>query len=259
VLYSAPRRGRVDWIRILDAFIVTLREGFEASLVIGLILAYLAKTGQLRRHARPVWLGAAAAAALSVLIGATLFLAGGELEGGAERIYEGTAMLLAAAVLTWMVFWMRGQAKTIGGHLREQVSDAIRTGSGLALAGVAFVGVGREGVETALFLFAATEGSGVISTLIGAFAGIGAATALGFLLYRGAIAIDLRKFFAVTGVLVIALAAYLLFTGVGQLGKAGGGEALELAAPVLALLYGGAFGCLFLRGVRPTPAGAESR
>src|SRR5205823_10183042 len=126
----------------LDAFIVTLREGFEASLIIGLILAYLVKTGQAQHHARPVWLGVIAAGGLSALIGAILFIAVGELEGSAEQIYEGTAMMLAASVLTWMVFWMRRQARTIGGHLRGQVSDAIQTGSALALAGVAFVAVG---------------------------------------------------------------------------------------------------------------------
>jgi high-affinity iron transporter len=240
----------------VDAFIVTLREGFEASLIVGLIVAYLVKTGQAETYGRAVWAGVAAAVAVSIVVGLTLFLAVGELEGTAEAIFEGTAMVSAAAVLTWMVFWMRKQAKTIGSHLRAQVSDAIRTGSVVALASVVFVGVGREGVETALFLFAATKESGALTTIIGGLFGIAAAVGLGVLFYRGAIRIDLRRFFTVTGMLVIVLAAFLLFRGLHELGEAGGGEALELGAPLVGLLYGGGFAWLFLRGMRGAPARA---
>jgi len=232
-----------------------LREGFEASLIIGLILAYLAKTGQTEKHVQPVWIGVIAAAILSVLVGAILFLAVGELEGSAEQIYEGTAMVLAASVLTWMVFWMRRQARTIGGHLRGQVSDAIQTGSAVALATVAFIAVGREGLETALFMFAATKDSGTTLTVIGGVLGLVSAAALGVLFYRGAIAINLRKFFTVTGMLVIALAAYLLFSGMHEFGEVAGGEALELGAPLLGLLYGSVFAWIFLRRpAAPAPA-----
>jgi high-affinity iron transporter len=232
-----------------------LREGFEASLIIGLILAYLVKTGQAEKHVQPVWIGVIAAAILSVLVGAILFLAVGELEGSAEQIYEGTAMMLAASVLTWMVFWMRRQARTIGGNLRGQVSDAIQTGSAVALATVAFIAVGREGLETALFMFAATKDSGTTLTVIGGVLGLVSAAALGVLFYRGAIAINLRKFFTVTGMLVIALAAYLLFSGMHEFSEVGGGEALELGAPLLGLLYGSVFAWLFLRRpAAPTPA-----
>ena len=232
-----------------------MREGFEASLIIGLILAYLAKTGQTEKHVQPVWIGVIAAAILSVLVGAILFLAVGELEGSAEQIYEGTAMVLAASVLTWMVFWMRRQARTIGGHLRGQVSDAIQTGSAVALATVAFIAVGREGLETALFMFAATKDSGTTLTVIGGVLGLVSAAALGVLFYRGAIAINLRKFFTVTGMLVIALAAYLLFSGMHEFGEVAGGEALELGAPLLGLLYGSVFAWIFLRRpAAPAPA-----
>jgi len=233
-----------------------LREGFEASLIIGLVLAYLVKTGQAEQHARPVWFGVIAAACLSAIVGAILFIAVGELEGSGEQIYEGTAMVLAASVLTWMVFWMRRQARTIGGHLRGQVSDAIQTGSTLALAGVAFIAVGREGIETALFLFAATKDSGTTVTEIGGALGLLSAAALGVLFYRGAIAINLRKFFSITGLLVIVLAAYLLFSGMHEFGEVGGTEALDLVAPALGLLYGSVFAWLFLRRP-PTPAAAD--
>jgi high-affinity iron transporter len=237
----------------LDAFIVTLREGFEASLIIGLIVAYLTKTGQKAQYGPHVWLGTAAALVTSVLVGATLFLAVGELEGSAEAAFEGTAMVLAASVLTWMVFWMRKQSRTIGGHLRAQVQEAIYSGSAIALAGVAFVAVAREGIETALFLFAATSESSPLATVVGGMLGLAAAVSLGIFFYRGAIKIDLRKFFTITGMLVIALAAYLLFNGIHEVGEAGGGEALELAAPLAAVLYGGGFAWLYLRGLRERP------
>ena len=234
----------------MDAFIVTLREGFEATLILGLIFAYLSKTGQSSDYGRPVWLGTLGALIASVFVGGVLFLAVGELEGTSEKVFEGTATVLAASVLTWMVFWMRRQSRTIGGHLRSQVGDAIATGNVLALTGVAFVAVAREGIETALFLFAATKESGALATVIGGAAGVIVAIGLGVLFYRGAITIDLKKFFTVTGMLVILLAAYLLFIGVHEFAEASGGDALEFLAPLAAVLYGVAFSHLFLRGLR---------
>src|SRR5919108_981529 len=156
----------------MGSFVITLREGVEAALIVSLILAYLAKTDRLLEHGRTVWMGVAAGGLASLLIGAILFASAGELEGDSEALYEGTAMIVAAGVVTWMAFWMRKQAATIGGHLREQVSESLRIGGGVALAGVAFIGVAREGVETALFLFASTGESGLAVNLIGGFAGL---------------------------------------------------------------------------------------
>ena len=243
----------------MGSFVITLREGFEAALIVGLILAYLSKTGQLQRHGRAVWAGVAAALALSVALGGLLFATVGELEGNAEALFEGIAMLLAAGVLTWMVFWMRRQAATIGGHLREQVSDAVVAGGGLALATVAFVGVGREGLETALFLFAATGESGFAMTFIGGALGIAAAVGLGVLFYRGALRLNLSRFFLITGLLVIAMAAFILFGGLHELGEVAGSEALEMAAPLAALLYGGGFVALFWRDSRRGARAAAER
>src|SRR5215208_2178299 len=155
----------------MGSFVVVLREGFEAALIVGLIMAFLNKTGQREGNERPVWLGVGADLATSAVIGAILFAAVGELDGTAEALYEGTAMLLAAAVVTWMVFWMRKQARTLGGHLRSQVSSAVIAGGGLALASVAFIGVAREGLESALFLFASVGDDGVVATVIGGSAG----------------------------------------------------------------------------------------
>ncbi len=231
----------------MGAFVITLREGFEAALLTGLILAYLTKTGQRAEHARTVWLGVAAAAVFSAVLGGVLFASVGELHGDSEAYYESLAMIIAAGVVTWMVFWMRRQAATIGGHLRDQVSDSLRSGGGFALAGVAFVGVAREGIETALFLFAATGESGPVVTFAGAAAGLLAALALGVLFYRGALRLDLAKFFTVTSVLVIGFAAFLLFSAFHELGELSGSAALEVLAPLAALAYGGGFGVLYLR------------
>ena len=234
----------------MGAFVITLREGFEAALVVSLILAYLAKTGGLAEHARSVWLGVGAGVVASASIGAILFVSAGELNGDSEALYEGTAMIVAAGVVTWMAFWMRKQAATIGGHLRAQVSQSIAIGGGLALASVAFIGVAREGVETALFLFASVGESGTAVTLIGGVAGGAAAIVLGILFYRGALRMNLSRFFLITSVLVIAFAAFLIFGGIHELAEVTGSEALELVGVAAALAYGGGFAALYVRDAR---------
>src|SRR3954447_25245629 len=236
----------------MGSFVIVLREGFEATLMVGLILGVLNKTGQ-RQHVRAVWWGVLAAVVTSIIIGTILFAAVGELEGRAEMLYEGTAMLLAASLVTWMVFWMRKQARTLGGHLRSQVSTALVAGGGLALASVAFIGVTREGLESALFLFASVGDSGVVQTVVAGTLGASAAVALGVLFYKGSIRMDLRRFFMVTGVLVIGFAAYLIAGGLHELGEAGGGEAFELAGPILAVLYGIGLATFYLRSNPPKP------
>lgn len=242
----------------MGAFVIVLREAFEASLILGLVFAFLNKTGKREQHGAAVWWGVALAVVLSVSMGALLFATVGELEGTAEQVYEGTAMLIAAAVLTWMVFWMRKQARTIGGALREQVGDAIASGGGMALALVAFVAVAREGLESALFLFVSVGDDGLVPTIVGGAFGLLAAIALGIAFYRGSVKLDLRRFFLVTGLLVIAFAAYLIVGGLHELGEASGGEALEIAGPLAALVFAGTCGWLYLRGSRaPAPVPAQ--
>ncbi len=230
----------------MGTFVITLREGFEAALIVGLILAYLAKTGQ-RQQATAVWWGVAAAALTSVAIGATLFLSVGELEGTSEMVYEGATMIFAAALVTWMAFWMRKQAATIGSHLREQVSESLRAGGAIGLATVAFIAVAREGLETALFLFASTENSGPVLAVAGGVLGLVAAVGLGVAFYRGALKLDLSKFFTATSVLVIAFAAYLVYGGIHEFSQASGSELLEVAAPVAGVLYGCSLAWIYLR------------
>ena len=230
----------------MGTFVITLREGFEAALIVGLILAYLTKTGQ-REQTTAVWWGVAAAALTSVAIGAILFLSVGELEGTSEIIYEGATMIFAAVLVTWMAFWMRKQAATIGSHLREQVSESLRTGGAIGLAVVAFVAVAREGLETALFLFASTEDSGPAIAVAGGILGLVAAVGLGVAFYRGALKLDLGKFFTATSLLVIAFAAYLIYGGLHEFGEASGSEVLEVAAPLVGLLYGCSLAWIYLR------------
>jgi len=241
----------------MGAFVIVLREAFEASLVLGLVFAFLNKTGQRERHGSAVWWGTASAVVLSVAMGALLFATVGELHGSAEQLYEGTAMLVAASVLTWVVFWMRKQARTIGGALRAQVGDAVASGGGMALALVAFVAVAREGMECALFLFVSARDSGTLQTVAGGALGLAAAVALGIAFYRGSVKLDLRRFFLVTGLLVIAFAAYLIVGGVHELAEAGGGEALDVLGPLGALVFAGTCGWLYVRGTRaPAQQGA---
>jgi high-affinity iron transporter len=248
------KRRQIDLTEeILGAGLVMLREGFEASLVVGIVLAFLNRTG--RRDAFwPVWLGAAAAFALSVGTGALLFAIGAELAGRAEKLFEGTAMLVAAGLLTWMIFWMRRQARSIRRELESQVESALATGSALALALVAFVGVLREGVETALFMFGTVKGANSLVAGVTGAAGLAAAVLLGYFFYRGASRLDLRRFFAVTSVLLLAFAGWLLARGLHELQEGG-------ILPESALLLVAAFAALaaptlyfFLRRPRPQPS-----
>lgn len=229
----------------MGAAIVMLREVFEASLVVGIVLAYLNRAG--RRDAfRPVWIGAAAAAAASLAVGALLFLIGAELEGTAEAAWEGATMVAAAGLLTWMIFWMRRQARTIRRTLESEVEKALAGGSAFALALVVFVGVLREGVETALFLFGSFQGADRLTSSIGAAVGFAGAVALGYLFYRGSERIELRRFFSLTSGLLLLFSGYLLASGLRALG-AGGilpenepllvGAFLALAAPTLFLFF----------------------
>jgi high-affinity iron transporter len=197
-----------------------LREGFEASLIVGIVLAFLQRTGR-REAFWPVWIGTLLALAISVAAGATLFAIGAELEGRAEAVFEGGAMLVAAGLLTWMIFWMRRQARTIKKELELQVEHALARGSAFALALVAFVGVLREGVETALFLFGTVEGSNTLLASSAAAIGLAAAVFLGYLFYRGASRLDLRRFFTVTSALLLLFAGWLLANGLHELSEAG--------------------------------------
>jgi len=216
----------------MGAGVVVLREGFEASLVVGIVLAFLDRTGR-RDGFAAVWLGVAAALALSLAVGVALFTAGAELEGRSELVFEGVVMLTAAGLLTWMIFWMRNRARTLRREIEGRTQAALDAGSAIGLALVVFLGVAREGVETALFLFSSVEGSNGVVSLIGAIVGGALAVALGYLFYRGSHRLNLRTFFTITSALLLVFAGYLLAMGLHELAEAGvipESEALLVAA-----------------------------
>jgi high-affinity iron transporter len=191
-----------------------LREGVEAALIVSIVLAYLAKTGNQRYFGR-IWAGVIAAVGVSVGLGLVLWVTIGGLEEPAEQVFEGVAMLVAATVVTWMLFWMRRTSANIRGELQAGIDRALTEGGVWALSIVAFTAVIREGVETALFLFgqitaAADAEVGALSTLLGAMVGMLLAVGIGYALYRGAQIINLRTFFRWTGIALIFIAAGLL-------------------------------------------------
>jgi high-affinity iron transporter len=204
----------------LGAGLVVLREGFEASLVVGIVLAFLNRTGR-RDGFVAVWIGVLAAVVVSVGVGVALFAVGAELHGTAEYLWEGTAMLLAAALLTWMIFWMRRQARTLRSDIEGRVQGALGDGSFLALAAVAFVGVLREGVETALFLFSSASGTSPLVSTVSGIVGLGIALALGYAFYKGSSRLDLRRFFTVTSAVLLLFAGWLLARSLEEFTEAG--------------------------------------
>ena len=203
-----------------SSFIITLREGLEAGLIVAIILAYLKSSGQ-RPHFRTVLISALAAVAVSLAVGAAIFAIAGEFAGRSAEAFEGTAMLLAVGVLSWMVVWMKRQAAGIKKTLETDVAQAIGVGSAFALALIPFTAILREGLETAVFLFAATRTSTPLESTIGASAGLLGAIALTWGIYSGGYRINLRVFFNVTGVLLVVLAAGLLVNGLKDLHEAG--------------------------------------
>ncbi len=206
---------------MLSSFLITLREGLEAALIIGIILAYLARTGN-RQGFKPVWLGVSLAVVGSLITGATIYLLAGEFTGRAEEVFEGLAMFLAVGVLTWMIFWMRKQAVNIKAHLHAQIQSVLTSGSSLGLVAIAFVVVVREGIETVLFLFAATRvaESPVLFTA-GGFLGLVIAIGIGYSIYKGTSRLNLRAFFNVTSLVLIIFAAGLLAHGIHEFNEAG--------------------------------------
>lgn len=206
---------------MLGALLITLREGLEAALIIGIILAYLARTNN-RQGFKPVWLGASLAVLVSLITGAIIYSVAGELSGRAEEIFEGLAMFLAVGVLTWMVFWMRRQAINIRGELQAQIQSALTRGSSFGLIAIAFLAVVREGIETVLFLFAATRtAESAISFTLGGILGLAIAIAIGYGVYKGTTRLNLRTFFNVTSLVLLIFAAGLLAHGIHEFHEAG--------------------------------------
>ena len=206
---------------MLGSLLITLREGLEAALVIGIILAYLAKTDN-RSGFKYVWTGTVLAVLASLVAGALIYFLAGEFTGRAEEIFEGSAMFLAAGVLTWMIFWMRKQAINIKTHLHAQIQSVLTSGSTLGLVLLAFVVVVREGIETVLFLFAAlTVAESPAAFTAGGLLGLVIAVALGYSVYKGSARLNLRTFFNATSIVLIIFGAGLLAHGIHEFHEAG--------------------------------------
>ena len=199
-----------------------LREGVEAALIVSIVLAYLARTGHRAAFPR-IWAGVVGAVVVSTLAGFALFATVGELPEPYEQLFEAAAMLLAAAVVTWMLFWMRRQAASVKGELHAAVDRALSSGGILGLGVLAFTAVIREGLETSLFLVgqATSAQAGASSVLAGAVGGLAIAALLGLGFYRGARLIDLGVFFRWTGVALIFIAAGLVSSAVHELVEIG--------------------------------------
>lgn len=189
------------------AFLITLREGLEISIVLAILIGYLVKTGRGDRTGQ-VWLGAGIAAVVCLITGLLFNALVGEFEGKAEQAIEGSLALAAAVVLTWMILWMRKNARAMSGDLRSKV-DGATTASAVMV--IAFVAVAREGFETVLFLLGAETGSATgAQVVIGGLLGLAVSAVVGVLVYRFGKNIDLRAFFRITGVLLIFFAAGLV-------------------------------------------------
>src|SRR5262245_28125200 len=243
---------------MLATFFLMLREGLEAALIVGIVAAYLAKIG--RRAAVPkVALGVAAAVALSVGIGVVVTLTIERLPALVQDGLEGLAAILAVAVLTWMLFWMRRQGRALKGELEHDVDLAISQGSTMALVGLAFVAVIREGVETVLFLIPILQFNGTgVDTVAGGLLGLVIAAGVGWAIFVAGVRVNLRRFFTVTGTVLIFVSAGLVAFAIAEFGDAGlianAGTAFDLNG---VLPDGGAIGSV-LRGLfgyrsAPTP------
>jgi high-affinity iron transporter len=206
----------------LTGLLTGLREGVEAALIVAIICAYLAKTGN-RRHFPKIFAGAGAAIGLSAILGLGLYVSVGAFEEPYEQLFEAATMIFAAAVVTWMLFWMRRQAASVRGELQTAVDRALDDGSATALALLAFVAVIREGLETSLFLVgqAAAADTDAPWVLAGALTGLGLAILIGIGFYQGSRRIDLATFFRWTGVALVFIAAGLLSRAVHELVEIG--------------------------------------
>jgi high-affinity iron transporter len=204
---------------MLANFLIGLREGLEAALVVSILIAYLVKTGRTDRIRR-VWAGVLVAIALSVGFGAVLTFTSSTMSFEAQEAFGGLMSICAVGLVTWMIFWMRRTGRHLKRELEGKMEAALDVGP-LALIVIAFVSVAREGIETSLFIWSTTQATSGTQPFLGAVLGLLTATALGYLIYRSAIQINLAKFFQYTGAGLVLVAAGVLAYGLHDLQEAG--------------------------------------
>ncbi len=206
---------------MLPTFVIGLREGLEAALIVGIIAAFLIQRGE-PKALRPMWVGVAVALGLCVVVAVVLQVVGRSLPFKQREIMEGVLGLVAVAGVTYMIVWMRRHARELKVTLEAHAANALVTGSVLALAGMAFFAVLREGLETAIFMVAAFQTSlSPVAAGFGATLGVAVAVALGYGIYRGGVRINLARFFRITGFVLVLVAAGLLAKSVHSFAEAG--------------------------------------
>ncbi|MZD10172.1 iron transporter [Streptomyces sp. SID5785] len=201
-------------------YLIGLREGLEASLIVCILIAYLVKTDR-RDALKPVWLGVGVAVLVAFGFGAALEFGSQEMTFKAQEALGGSLSIVAVGLVTWMVFWMRRTARHLRTELQGKLDAALQMGTA-ALVVTAFLAVGREGLETSLFVWTAVHATsdGTTEPVIGALLGLATAVVLGWLFYRGALRINLAKFFTWTGGMLVVVAAGVLAYGVHDLQEA---------------------------------------
>jgi high-affinity iron transporter len=205
---------------VLPTFLIGLREGLEASLVVSILVAYLVRTGN-RDRLGPIWIGVGAAVASSLAAGLIFTYVYNDLSFEAQEAFGGGMSILAVGFVTWMVFWMKRQSRYLKHELSDKLAIALQ-GSAVGLAVVAFLAVGREGLETALFVWSAVNATGDgMTPLVGAVLGLSASVVLAWLLYRKSVTINMARFFTFTGAALVIVAAGVLAYGVHDLQEAG--------------------------------------
>jgi len=212
---------------MLPTYLLSLREGLEAALIIGIVLGAVKKIHRTDLTSS-VWLGTLSAVGVSILTALLLTTFGMSLEEEAEQIFEGITMLVAAGILTWMIFWMGKQARFLKSELEDGINKAAASTGKRAVYTLAFMAVVREGVELAIFITAAFFAgdpsrvmSNTIQTLAGTILGLGTSALLGYTIFATTLRLDLRKFFQVTGILLILFAAGLVAHGVHEFNEIG--------------------------------------
>jgi len=200
---------------MLSTLIIALREGLEASLIVGILVAYLVKSER-RHHLRALWTGVALAITASLALGAFLSYTSAELSPKGEELFAGTTSFVAVAMVTWMVFWMKRTARGLRDELHGKAAVAVSAGA-LSIGTLSFFAVAREGLETSLFLYSNFKTVGALSTAtLGLVLGLAASVALGYGIYNRSVKINLGKFFTYSGVALIVVAGGVLSYGIHE-------------------------------------------